>query len=71
LPDIRTATLQIEGMHCGGCVNRVSMALSRIPGVKPESVDVGTARVSYDASTAAPQQLVDAVNGIGFVARAA
>ena len=27
-------TIKIEGMHCEGCVNRVTNVLSSIPGVK-------------------------------------
>lgn len=27
-------TIEIEGMHCEGCVNRVTNVLSSIPGVK-------------------------------------
>ena len=61
--------LAIEGMHCGGCVNRVTMALKKTPGVEVRSVDVGSAEVSFDEAQVRPEAIAAAVNQIGFVAR--
>lgn len=46
-----TATLQIAGMHCGSCENKISSALLRIQGVESAEVSSqdGTARVTSDA----------------------
>lgn len=52
--------LRIDGMHCGGCVRRVSQALSATDGVKVEEVTVGTARLSSNAEPA-PVDLAIAV----------
>jgi len=60
--------LNIEGMHCGGCVNRVTQALNKVSGVTVEKVEVGSAVVNYDSQATSPQAIVDAVNRIGFVA---
>ena len=38
-------TLRIEGMHCGACVRRVTMALNKVEGTAVEEVQVGIARV--------------------------
>jgi len=64
--------LAIEGMHCGGCVKRVTLALQKVEGVKPDSihVEVGSAAADYDAEKTTQQELVDAVNRIGFTAHA-
>jgi Cu+-exporting ATPase len=46
-----SATFQIEGMHCGGCVGRVERALTAVPGVGSASVNLATgkATVEFDA----------------------
>jgi len=60
--------LNIQGMHCGACVRRVTAALSRIPGVKVESVEIGSAKVEFDSAATPASQIVAAVNDIGFTA---
>lgn len=66
---MKNLKLAIEGMHCGGCVNRVAMALKKTPGVEVRSVEVGSAEVSFDEAQARPETIAAAVNQIGFVAR--
>ena len=61
--------LAIEGMHCGGCVNRVTMALKKTPGVEVGSVEVGSAQVAFDEARVQPEAIAEAVTNIGFVAR--
>jgi Cu+-exporting ATPase len=39
-------TLQIDNMHCGGCVRRVSQALASVEGVVVNDVRVGAARLT-------------------------
>ncbi len=64
----QTMKLSIEGMHCGACVRRVTNALSAVPGVQVESVDVGSAKVGFDPASVKPEQVADAVDRIGFKA---
>lgn len=45
---MRSATISIEGMTCGGCVVSVKRVLERVPGVSDLSVEVGEARVTVD-----------------------
>ena len=40
--------LSIEGMHCEGCVRRVTTALQGVKGVEVGSVQVGSARTKFD-----------------------
>jgi copper chaperone len=61
-------SLKIDGMHCDGCVRRVTLALSKVPGVQVDSVEVGSARLHFDEAEAKPLEIADAVNRIGFVA---
>ena len=60
--------LAIEGMHCGGCVTRVTNALKKVDGVDVKQVEVGSAQVDFDESKTQPSAIVDAVNKIGFTA---
>jgi copper chaperone len=61
---------KIEGMHCEGCVRRVTQALNALQGVRVESVEVGSATVFLDPALASPERVAAAVNDIGFAARA-
>jgi copper chaperone len=60
--------LSIEGMHCEGCVRRVTNALAAIEGVRVDSVQVGSATVAADLERVAPEQIAAAVDRIGFTA---
>lgn len=63
-----TLKFTIAGMHCGSCVRRVTAALESLPGVKIESVEVGSAQIAYDSERATPQEIIASVNRIGFQA---
>lgn len=58
--------LSIEGMHCGACVRRVTDALQAISGVNLDAVEVGYARMIFDPGETTVDQIVAAVNQIGF-----
>jgi copper chaperone len=63
-----TLTLSIEGMHCGGCVRRVTTALQGVRGVELGAVEVGSARVTVDSAQTSAEEIVAAVDRIGFSA---
>ena len=58
-------TLRIDGMHCGACVRRVTMALNKVSGTVANEVQVGIARVD---TTATAEELVGALAKAGFSA---
>ena len=62
--------LSIEGMHCGACVRRVTNALTNLDGVQVDSVEVGSARMKYDGRRISPEEIVAAVDRLGFTAKA-
>jgi copper chaperone len=62
-------TLQIDGMHCGSCVRRVSQALSQTEGLNVKEVRVGAARVQADQPTAV-DRAIEAVKKAGYNAHA-
>jgi copper chaperone CopZ len=53
-------TLNVEGMHCGACVRRVTQALERIPGAQVREVRIGAARVKADDAAQAVAALAKA-----------
>jgi copper chaperone len=63
-----TLTLSIEGMHCGGCIHRVTSALESVKGVEVESVEVGSAQLTFDPDGASVEEIAAAVDRIGFSA---
>jgi copper chaperone len=63
-----TLTLSIEGMHCGGCIRRVTSALERVKGVEVGSVEVGSAQLTFDPNGASAEEIAAAVDRIGFSA---
>ncbi len=67
---VANITLHVEGMTCPACKAAVKTAIVRLPGVTDAKVDVAkrSATVEYDASKVLPQQMVDAVNRLGYEA---
>jgi copper chaperone CopZ len=59
-------TLAISGMSCGGCVTNVRTALGAIPGTRIDTVAVGSATVSYDATRTTPVAIAQAVRDAGY-----
>jgi copper chaperone CopZ len=64
-----TLNLAIEGMHCGACVRRVTSALQGVDGVTVESVEVGSAKVVFDAAATSAPEIAAALDRSGFPAR--
>ncbi|QSZ52231.1 heavy metal translocating P-type ATPase [Paenarthrobacter sp. AT5] len=67
-PDTRVVELDIEGMTCASCVNRVERKLGKIEGVEATvNLPLESAHVTVP-STVTDQQLVDTVNATGYKA---
>ena len=62
--------IAIEGMHCG-CVPRGPPARAPPAGGENRPGAAGAAEGGYHAARVEPQEILDAVSGIGFPARAA
>jgi len=60
--------IKVEGMTCQGCVRSVTRKLSGVAGVASAAVDLaaGKATVEYDESRAKVEDLIGAVEQIGF-----
>jgi copper chaperone len=59
-------TFQIDGMHCGACVQRVTRALNQVPGTQVKEVRVGAARLQAEAPSV--DAYLSALRKIGFEA---
>ena len=66
---MKQATLHIEGMSCGHCLNAVTRALNVVPGVRIDAIRIGRADVSYDENTIGPSELEAAVVEAGYLAK--
>lgn len=70
---LETATLAVSGMTCTGCELGVEHVLKRVPGVVWAEADyeTGEAWAEYDPSQTSPQELVQAIESLGYSARPA
>lgn len=59
-------TLSIDGMHCEHCVDAVQTALADLEGVTVESVDIGSATVTFDPAVVSRDQLATALDDAGY-----
>lgn len=58
--------LQVENMHCGACIRRVTQLVNGLPDTHAQAVQLGSASVVTEAS---PELLLTAMQGAGFPAR--
>ncbi len=61
-----TLALEIERMHCGACVRRVTQTLNALPSTHAEAVSIGAARV---ISNAPVPEILQALDAAGFPAQ--
>jgi copper chaperone CopZ len=63
---MRTIHLKLEGLQCGGCVDRVKNALLTVSGVRSANVQQDQATVELEGNQ--QRKLVDAVKVVGYKA---
>lgn len=65
---MKTATFQIEGMHCDGCAETVRVLVEKESGVKGLTVSFqdGQARVLYDPQATDEARLIVAIQKPGY-----
>ncbi len=64
---MKTITLNIEGMHCGGCVKSVTQVLTELDGVQSADVQLeGKANITFDENRANVAQLIEVIEDAGF-----
>ena len=64
---MKTITLNIEGMHCGGCVKSVTQVLTELDGVQSADVQLeGKANITFDENRVNLAQLIEVIEDAGF-----
>ncbi len=66
---LQTVSFAIEGMSCQACVKAVTSMLSRLPGVTPKQVEVGSAEVTFDDAQTSAAQISADLSATGYPAR--
>jgi Cu+-exporting ATPase len=59
------STVSVSGMTCSSCVNSVSNALSRVPGVTKVEVDLQSGKALVDGG-ATTDDIIAAIEKAGF-----
>ena len=59
-------TLQIDGMSCNHCLQAVTQALTRLPGITRLDVRMGRAELTFDPAEVDPDRIVSAVGAAGY-----
>lgn len=59
-------TFQVSGMNCGHCRASITEAITALDGRAKVHVNLESGEVQVDASTLAPQQIIDAIEELGF-----
>ncbi|MFQ5491817.1 MAG: heavy-metal-associated domain-containing protein [Phycisphaerae bacterium] len=64
---MKSIAIDIQGMHCEACVERVRQALAGLAGVSEVQVSVGQVRLTIDETQCRVGRVVSAVRGLeGF-----
>ena len=64
---MKTITLNIEGMHCDGCVKSVTRVLTELDGVQSADVQLeGKANITFDENRVNVAQLIEVIEDAGF-----
>ena len=63
---MKEITIKIDGMSCQHCVMRVKKALEGLAGISNLSVEVGSARMSFDESKIKQADIENAIVKVGY-----
>jgi copper chaperone len=59
-------TINIEGMSCQHCVNRVKKAIEAIDGVKNLDVAIGRTKITFDEGKVSKSVIEKAITAAGY-----
>jgi len=68
---MKKETIKVEGMSCGHCEIAVQDAIRKLPGINKAKANKRKKQVviDYDESQVSLEQIVSAVNAIGYEAK--
>jgi len=64
--DTQRTSFSIDGMGCDHCVTAVRSALAAVDGVTVDSVDIGSAAVTYNPDAVSRATLINAIESAGY-----
>ena len=66
--EMKTVSLNVQGMSCGGCVASVTRVLKAVPGVADAMVTLqpGVAKVTFDPARTETAALRSAIEDAGY-----
>jgi copper chaperone len=59
-------TVNIEGMSCQHCVNRVKKAIEALEGIKNLDVSIGSAKITFDEGKVSKSAIEKAITAAGY-----
>ncbi|MBI4510088.1 MAG: heavy-metal-associated domain-containing protein [Deltaproteobacteria bacterium] len=67
---LASAAFKVEGMHCGGCGDKIKAQLGKLEGIVKVDVKVGEGRVlvDYDAAKLSAGKIAETITGVGYKA---
>jgi copper chaperone len=67
-----TLTLNIEGMHCGGCATGIQMVTSGMDGVTSSFVDLDAKKgtLEFDDTVVKSEEIIAEIGKLGYTATA-
>src|SRR3712207_6056014 len=70
-PEVETVTLELEGMTCASCVNRIERKVKKVPGVEKASVNLATEEGSFTFTSEQTSlgAIIEAIEAAGYKAR--
>jgi copper chaperone CopZ len=68
--EVETAAFNVDGMTCGGCEVAVRRVVNKLDGIETveASHEEGTATVTYHPEEVTPEQIVEAIETLGYEA---
>lgn len=61
-----TITLEIQGMSCQHCVNRVKKTIEALSGIVQSDVQIGKADITLDTNRITPDAIRQAIEDAGY-----
>jgi len=67
---MNTVNLKIDGMHCGGCAERLTSLLEKESGVNTVaiSLDEGTGSIAFGSPSTSEEKIIGIIERAGFSA---
>jgi len=67
---MKKASIQLEGLACPSCMQKIERAVKNLDGVSKETVKVlfnsGKVKLEFDEDMVSAEQVVDAIESMGY-----